>query len=165
ACPGWRLGHRRRWPGRMGCGCRRQPRPDESDCSRSLQRVGHAGWASLSPEVTVARWPGARVAASRQDTSTMRDRYQVFAGTRVGRFGANKLGLPHPPPLERYHAGDRLVTGTVLTGAASGGRLDDSISKGLDSLSISSYATAPPGQPHKGIVFDGTGIASSGDLQ
>jgi 3-oxoacyl-[acyl-carrier protein] reductase len=95
----------------------------------------------------------------------MRDRYQVFAGTRVGRFAVNKLGLPHPTPLERYHAGDRLVTGTVLTGAASGGRLDDSISKGLDSLSISSYATAPPGQPHKGIVFDGTGIASSGDLQ
>jgi 3-oxoacyl-[acyl-carrier protein] reductase len=94
----------------------------------------------------------------------MRDRYQVLAGTPVGGFVVKSLGLPRPVPLERYQAGDRLVTGSVLVGAASGGRLSGSVSEALDSLGIASLAAVTPGQRHKGIVFDATGIAGSADL-
>jgi 3-oxoacyl-[acyl-carrier protein] reductase len=94
----------------------------------------------------------------------MRDRYQVLAGTPVGGFVVKNLGLPRPVPLERYQAGDRLVTGEVLVGAAPGGRLSDSVSEALDSLAIASSVSVAPGLRHKGIVFDATGIAGSGDL-
>jgi 3-oxoacyl-[acyl-carrier protein] reductase len=91
----------------------------------------------------------------------MGDRYQVLAGTPVGKFVVKKLGLPRPTPLERYHASDRLVTGTVLLGAAPGGRLGGPVAEAMRSLDISSSATATPGERHKGIVFDATGITSS----
>jgi 3-oxoacyl-[acyl-carrier protein] reductase len=95
----------------------------------------------------------------------MGDRYQALAGTPVGGFVVKKLGLPRPTPLERYRAGDPLVTGTVLIGSAPGGRLGEPLTEALSVLDITTVATATPGRRHKGIVFDATGITSSDALR
>jgi 3-oxoacyl-[acyl-carrier protein] reductase len=91
----------------------------------------------------------------------MGDRYQALAGTPAGNFVVKKLGLPRPTPLERYHTGDRLVTGVVLVGGAPGGRLAEPIRAALHSLDISTTADPIPPKPPKGIVFDATGITDS----
>jgi 3-oxoacyl-[acyl-carrier protein] reductase len=91
----------------------------------------------------------------------MGDRYQTLAGTSVGKFVVKNLGLPRPMSLERYHAGDRLVTGTVLVGSAPSGRLGEPLTAALNVLDITTATAPTPGQQHKGIVFDATGITSS----
>jgi 3-oxoacyl-[acyl-carrier protein] reductase len=94
----------------------------------------------------------------------MGDGYQALAGTPAGRFVVKKLGLPRPTRLERYHAGDQLVTGTVLVGGTPSGRLAEPIRTALHSLGISSVDSAQPERP-RGLVFDATGITSSPDLR
>jgi 3-oxoacyl-[acyl-carrier protein] reductase len=95
----------------------------------------------------------------------MGDRYLALAGTPMGAYVVKKLGLPRPAPLERYRAGDRLVTGSVLVGTTSSGRLSGSVNEALDTLGISSWAAPAPAQRPKGIVFDATGITESAGLQ
>ena len=46
----------------------------------------------------------------------MSDRYQSLIQSPVGQLLAKNLGLPNPVELERYNAGDPLVTGTVVVG-------------------------------------------------
>ena len=94
----------------------------------------------------------------------MGDRYQALAGTPVGKFVVKNLGLPRPMTLDRYQAGDPLVTGTVLVGSAPGGRLGEPLTTALSVLDITTAITPTPGQQHKGIVFDATGITGSPGL-
>ena len=92
----------------------------------------------------------------------MTDRYQDFVQSPIGRFLAKNLGLPAPVPLDRYAAGDPLVTGTVLTGGT--GRLAESLPGLLDQLEMVHSDTADPGARYRGLVLDATGITDSSGL-
>src|SRR5687768_3269371 len=97
----------------------------------------------------------------------MSDKYQGFVQSPIGRLLVNTLGLPNPVRLERYVEGAPLVNGTIALGGR--GRLAESLDGILDTLGIAS--TWPPadggvggGATYKGLVFDATGLTSSGDL-
>jgi 3-oxoacyl-[acyl-carrier protein] reductase len=92
----------------------------------------------------------------------MTDRYQFFTSTPIGKLLVKNLGLPAPTPLERWHDGAPLVDGTVVTGGE--GRLTKSVTAALDSLGVTHVATAEAGTTYKALVFDATGLTSSGDL-
>lgn len=92
----------------------------------------------------------------------MSDRYQFFTSTPVGKFLVKNLGLPDPTPLERWHEGAPLVDGTVVVGGA--GRLAGPVTTTLDKLGVAAVRTGTPEQKYKGLVFDATGLTSSGDL-
>ncbi len=92
----------------------------------------------------------------------MTDRYQDFVQSPIGRFLAKNLGLPAPVPLERYAAGDPLVTGTVLTGGT--GRLAESLPGLLDVLDVFHAQAADPDARYRGLVLDATGITDSSGL-
>lgn len=95
----------------------------------------------------------------------MSDNYQSFAHNPIGKFLVKNLGLPNPPYLERYSAGDPLVKGTVLVGAASGSTLaKKQISDALKSSGIESTTVFAEGKKYKGLVFDATGISSAAEL-
>jgi len=117
----------------------------------------------------------------------MTDRYTQIVNTPVGKLVAGNVGLPVPVPLERHHAGDPVIRGTVLLGAAPGGRLtgavaatlagagaatasrlgDDARSAiadaGIDSA-IFNPDSAGDGERYKALVFDASGIASTEQL-
>lgn len=61
----------------------------------------------------------------------MADRYQQLINTPIGKIVSKQVGLPAPVTLERYGPGQPLVSGPVLLGAASGGRLEDSLQRVL----------------------------------
>ncbi|QNN52929.1 3-oxoacyl-ACP reductase [Nocardioides mesophilus] len=92
----------------------------------------------------------------------MSDRYQSLIHTPVGQVLARTLGLPNPVPLERYTAGEPLVTGTVLLGGE--GRLGGTLVAALDTLGIAHVPAAGTDQRVKGLVFDATGLTSSEQL-
>ncbi len=92
----------------------------------------------------------------------MSDRYQGFVSSPIGKLLAKNLGLPNPTRLERYTAGDPLVSGTVVLGGV--GRLSDSLPTVLDDLDITSTTTAVDGSKYKGLVFDATGITDPAGL-
>ncbi|MGH1565626.1 3-oxoacyl-ACP reductase [Mumia sp. DW29H23] len=94
----------------------------------------------------------------------MSDRYQDLVHTTVGKFLVKNLGLPNPPRLERYRAGDPLVSGTVLVGAAPGSTLGTAVPDAFSALGIASTDTLAEGEKIKGIVFDATGLATAADL-
>ena len=102
----------------------------------------------------------------------MTDRYQDFVQSPIGRLLARNLGLPAPVRLQRYTAGDPLVTGTVLTGAAPnrGGRLAGSLPGLLDSLGADHAdhadhaGRADPDARFRALVFDATGLTDSSQL-
>jgi 3-oxoacyl-[acyl-carrier protein] reductase len=96
----------------------------------------------------------------------MTDRYQSFVQSPIGRLLVRNLGLPAPVPLERYAAGNPLVTGTVLTGTASnrGGRLTHSLPGLLDVLEVAHTQLAETGRRYRGLVFDATGLTDSAQL-
>ena len=71
----------------------------------------------------------------------MSDRYQSLIQSPVGQLLAKNLGLPNPVELERYTAGDPLVTGTVVVGGE--GRLRTTLATTLDSLEIASVEDDP----------------------
>ena len=86
----------------------------------------------------------------------MSDRYASFAHTGAGRVLVKRLGLPDPPRLRRYQPGEPLTAGSVLLGGA--GRLGGAVGKIL--------GTAVDGEPpYAGLIFDATGVTSSGDLR
>ncbi|MEV6342649.1 3-oxoacyl-ACP reductase [Actinoplanes sp. NPDC051851] len=95
----------------------------------------------------------------------MADRYANFANSGVGRAVVKRLGLPDPPRLRRYRAGDPLTTGPVLLGAAPGGRLADPVRKQLESTGIEVTETGTEGTRHGALIFDATGIADSTQLR
>jgi 3-oxoacyl-[acyl-carrier protein] reductase len=104
----------------------------------------------------------------------MTDRYASFAHSGPGRTLVRRLGLPNPPRLRRYRAGDPLVPGPVLLDGASGGRLVEVIGKLLDDAGVERRDPAVEGGPIGGdpnppqnaaLVFDATGIVGSSQLR
>ncbi|WP_370614207.1 3-oxoacyl-ACP reductase [Mumia sp. Pv 4-285] len=94
----------------------------------------------------------------------MSDRYQDLVHTSVGKFLVKNLGLPNPPRLERFNAGDPLVSGTVLVGAAPASTLGTALGDALSALSVPTTARLADGEKVKGIVFDATGLDTAAGL-
>ncbi len=117
----------------------------------------------------------------------MADRYQQLMGTPIGRIVSKQVGLPSPVKLERYQPGQPVISGPVLLGAASGGRLGSAIATVLQSIRAEAHTAlhedlrsaaavagldakvfnpdvAPADQTFKALVFDASGIASSDEL-
>ncbi|HWV26689.1 MAG TPA: short chain dehydrogenase, partial [Aeromicrobium sp.] len=84
----------------------------------------------------------------------MSDNYQSFAHNPIGKFLVKNLGLPNPPYLERYSAGDPLVKGTVLVGSAAGSTLGKNVIDALKASGIESTTVVAPNKKYKGLVFD-----------
>ncbi len=93
----------------------------------------------------------------------MSDRYQGFTQSAIGKLVVKNLGLPSPTKLDRYTEGAPLVDGTVLVGGR--GRLAESLPGLLDLVGIASTQAAEDGARFKGLVFDATGITTTGDLE
>ncbi|MFZ0043452.1 MAG: 3-oxoacyl-ACP reductase [Solirubrobacteraceae bacterium] len=117
----------------------------------------------------------------------MADRYQQLINTPIGNFVAKQVGLPNPPRLERFQAGQPVISGPVLLGGA-GGRLGGALTEILASIdaevatlmdeSLRSAAAqagldaaifnpeaATADDRFKALVFDATGIQSSDELE
>ncbi|SDT81283.1 3-oxoacyl-ACP reductase [Actinoplanes derwentensis] len=95
----------------------------------------------------------------------MADRYANFANSGLGRTMVKRLGLPDPPRLRRHHAGDPLVTGPVLLGAAAGGRLSGPVGKLLAEAGVKVTDQTPDGVRVSALVLDATGIVDSSGLR
>ena len=92
----------------------------------------------------------------------MSDRYQGFVSSPIGKQIVKVLGLPTPTRLERYRAGDPLVTGAVVVGGT--GRLAARLPAVLDGLGIAVTTTTADGERYKALVFDATGITDASGL-
>jgi 3-oxoacyl-[acyl-carrier protein] reductase len=116
----------------------------------------------------------------------MSDRYAQLVKSRPGAVLARQLGLPRPAALERHGAGDPVIRGRVLLGAATGARLLAGLATvlaearcklatgleeqlravvaqaGLDATVFN--PEAPGEQRFKALIFDATGIAESSQL-
>lgn len=117
----------------------------------------------------------------------MSDTYTQIATNPFGRRFVQQLGLPAPVLLERHEPGDPVIEGTVLLGAAPGGRLAGPIAEVLEAvgaeaatelrddlrsaaaaagLDASVWNPAAPGEKKfKALVFDATGITDSTQLR
>ncbi|MFI5897899.1 3-oxoacyl-ACP reductase [Actinoplanes sp. NPDC051513] len=95
----------------------------------------------------------------------MGDRYANFANSGMGRGVVKRLGLPDPPRLRRYQAGEPLTTGPVLIGAAPGGRLAGTVAKLLEAAGTETADVADDQVRYGALVFDATGIADSAGLR
>lgn len=91
----------------------------------------------------------------------MSDTYTQIVNAPLVSSLASSLGLPRPVELDRFSAGEPVVNGPVLTGAAPDGSLRLSISRVLDSIAAERAGTEGP---VKALVFDATGISDSGQL-
>ncbi|MDQ4093709.1 MAG: 3-oxoacyl-ACP reductase [Actinomycetota bacterium] len=91
----------------------------------------------------------------------MRDRYQSFARSPLGRILVRRLGLPDPPRLQRHTPGRPVLDGPVLLGAAPGGWA----SKQVDALLTELGEPAQTGDHTAALVFDATGIAEVAQLR
>ena len=94
----------------------------------------------------------------------MSDRYQFLAHTPVGRFVVKNLGLPDPPPLQRWTPGGPLVDGTVVVGRTEGGRVADAVQRLLAGMDVATTETLADGARAKGLVLDATGIGDVAGL-
>ena len=117
----------------------------------------------------------------------MADRYQQLVNTPLGRIVTKQIGLPNPPRLERYQPGQPVIDGPVLFGAAKDSRLVAAVSAILASVGAETFTPmddplrdaaadakleasvwnpeAPGEHRFKALVFDASGIRSSGQLQ
>jgi 3-oxoacyl-[acyl-carrier protein] reductase len=95
----------------------------------------------------------------------MSDKYQSFTASPIGKLLVKNLGLPAPTRLDRYTAGDPLVTGTVAVGGR--GRISESLPGLLETLDVAwaEPGTNPGGATYKALVFDATGLTSSEELR
>jgi 3-oxoacyl-[acyl-carrier protein] reductase len=100
----------------------------------------------------------------------MGDRYASFATSGLGRGLVRRLGLPDPPRLARYRAGEPLVPGPVLLGGQ--GRLTTPLAKVLESVGVEQRDPAartggsdPVPPPNAALVFDATAITDSTRLR
>jgi 3-oxoacyl-[acyl-carrier protein] reductase len=116
----------------------------------------------------------------------MSDRYMQLVNAPLAGQIAGRLGLPQPVRLERHRAGDPVVRGCVLLGAAPGAALAGAVAQvlaqahaqaasGLQEPVRSALAAAgldarvfnpdaPNDQRFKALVFDASGIADSSEL-
>jgi 3-oxoacyl-[acyl-carrier protein] reductase len=98
----------------------------------------------------------------------MSDRYSQLVNTPIGGFVTKQVGLPRPVVLERFEAGQPVISGRVLVGAAPGGRLGDRVAAVLESAQatvVTSAGSEEDPSRFKALVFDATGIGSSGELR
>ena len=116
------------------------------------------------------------------------DIYSRIANAPVGSTIFDTLGLPRPTDLDRYQPGSPLIEGTVLLGAAPGGRVAGEVAKVLaeggadcattpelevreDAAAAQLYAALfNPSQPDpqamfKALVFDASGVKDPGELR
>ncbi|MCH4247463.1 MAG: 3-oxoacyl-ACP reductase [Acinetobacter populi] len=70
----------------------------------------------------------------------MTDQYQTFAKSPIGKFVIKNLGLPSPIELDRFQAGQPVIQGAVLFGAAPNSCLTASISQVLSNIHADVYA-------------------------
>ncbi|HEX6228263.1 MAG TPA: 3-oxoacyl-ACP reductase [Solirubrobacterales bacterium] len=92
----------------------------------------------------------------------MTDIYAQAVNSLPGRLIAPRLGLPRPAKLERDGAGAAVASGTVLLGAAPGGRLGDQLERLVGE--IGRPAPAASEERVGALVFDATGIKDSTQL-
>jgi 3-oxoacyl-[acyl-carrier protein] reductase len=116
----------------------------------------------------------------------MSDRYAQLVNAPLASRIARRVGLPRPVALERHQAGDPVIRGRVLLGAAAGGRLARAAAEilaavhaevasslqeplrstiadaGLDATVFNPDAAGE--QRFKALVFDATGIVDSTQL-
>ncbi len=116
----------------------------------------------------------------------MSDRYGTFVQSGLGKQVAKNLGLPIPVTLERFEAGEKVVRGSVLFGAAPGddARLstavaevlqalhtevfvanDDAHKDALTSVGIEVKNSGDNKDKYKVLVFDASNIAHAPDLK
>jgi 3-oxoacyl-[acyl-carrier protein] reductase len=96
----------------------------------------------------------------------MADRYQQLINTPIGKIVSKQVGLPSPVKLERYVPGLPVISGPVLLGGATGGRLQGAIEGVLGDIGAEVIVGPSEGeQTFKALVFDATGIASSEQLR
>jgi len=114
----------------------------------------------------------------------MNDSYLNFANSPMGAKLAMALGLPQPRVLERYHAGQAVIEGTVLLGGTAASALLPVLAQLFKSMDTQTLAhrqlpqwTAlanqaglmsgrwgvedQPGEKIKALVFDATGLNDS----
>ena len=114
----------------------------------------------------------------------MNDSYLDFANSALGAWLTNALGLPKPLVLERYTAGQAVISGTVLLGGGGEPQLLPALAAALKSMNAQTLAHArlpqwvsvanraglmtgrwgaagQPGEKLKALVFDATGMDDS----
>jgi 3-oxoacyl-[acyl-carrier protein] reductase len=89
------------------------------------------------------------------------DRYAKLVNAPGLSTLARQLGLPRPVELERRRSSGPLVAGPVLSGAATGGRLERPLKAVLDAVGVE--RAGAEGEA-KALVFDASGIADSTEL-
>ncbi len=92
----------------------------------------------------------------------MGDKYGRFATSGPARALLSRIGLPTPPRLHRYKAGDPLVPGPVLVGGD--GRLGACLGKVLGAIGVELRDPAGDPAPNAALIFDATGCTDSGRL-
>ncbi len=116
----------------------------------------------------------------------MTDQYQTFAKSPIGKFVIKNLGLPSPIQLDRFTAGQPVINGAVLFGAAPNSSLAGQISQVLSNIHADAYAgdnaelqqaAAKAGlnlrafnqgdkeSKFKALVFDASGIKTADELK
>jgi 3-oxoacyl-[acyl-carrier protein] reductase len=96
----------------------------------------------------------------------MADRYQQLINTPIGKIVSKQVGLPSPVKLERYVPGQPAISGPVLLGAATGGRLSEAVERVLGDMGAEVVSGPAAGEDtFKALVFDASGIASSDQLR
>jgi 3-oxoacyl-[acyl-carrier protein] reductase len=117
----------------------------------------------------------------------MSDRYAQIANAPVVGSFVKTAGLPVPVELDRHSPGEPVIRGRVLLGAVPGGRLAGPVARVLASAGVDAATelrddlrgaaagagldaavwnpeTATEDESFKALVFDATGIASTGEL-
>jgi 3-oxoacyl-[acyl-carrier protein] reductase len=95
------------------------------------------------------------------------DRYQQITNSPIGAV-TKRLGMPTPPRLRRYEPGQPVVSGSVVLGGASEGRLGEPVREVLTSLGVrleQGGAEAVDGAGLAAILFDASGIAAIPELR
>ncbi len=92
----------------------------------------------------------------------MSDVYAQLVNSPPGRLIAPRVGLPRPTELRRHSPGDSVAPGAVLSGAAPGGRLEQTLERLLGE--IGAPRPEKSDSPVHALVFDATGITDSTEL-
>lgn len=87
----------------------------------------------------------------------MRDVYQQFANSGLGREVVGRLGLPKPVRLRRHAPGAPLLDGPALVGSTGAGRLG-TVLRAVLAEAGAQVATEPTEDRYAALVFDATGI-------
>jgi 3-oxoacyl-[acyl-carrier protein] reductase len=118
----------------------------------------------------------------------MSDRYSQLINTPIGRIVSKQVGLPAPVQLDRYEAGQPVIDGPVLLGAAPGARNAAAVAQVLAAIGAEVHTpmqeelrraaadaalearvfnpdATPAEQTFKALVFDASGITSSAELR